>query len=271
QRSVGMDDPAVFDIGPLSFFVLDTRTWRQRSQQHCSKVEHVDQLEAWARRVKSEDRYGIFMTGQSLFKLPVSQLFGLVADWELANYGDYKRIIDILGELASPERPVFCLTGDVHFGRVVQANDQQGRPRMYEVISSPASLCSDPRSAHQPVLSTLFQRIFGEGWIHMNRPWPRHPNPSVPRLVLPVGDDRADHLQCVNRYSMDGNMVAVLGFRMVQERLQARVGYVQIDVNESDWEPTWVGPFYVDEGIDVLHVLGLFGALGEGIGRVTGL
>lgn len=259
QRPVGLADPAVIDIGPISFFVLDTRTWRTAERDRCAQEAHLDELEAWAERIRREERFGFFVTGQTLFKKRVGDAMGWFTDYELANYGDYKRIIDALYHAATPDRPLFCLTGDVHFGRVVQAADRQGRPRMYEIISSPLSLCSDPRSAHQPVLSTLFQRIFGELWLQENRPWPRHPAPAVSRSILPTGSDPEDHLRCVSRYSQQGNQVAILGIRHGKRpgQIQVRVGYVALHPNEKRWKPVWVGPFNPRNGIDLLAGLGL--------------
>ncbi|MFK7930857.1 MAG: alkaline phosphatase D family protein [Myxococcota bacterium] len=263
QRSVGLDDPAVINVGPLSIFVLDTRTWRRPDRDACATPEHLERLRAWAKQVRENKQYGVFVTGQTLFKPAVNPVRGLLTDFELANYGDYKAIMEALYQGATPDRPLFCLTGDVHFGRVIQASDRQGRPRMYEIISSPMSLCGDPRSAHQPWLSAFFQRFFGELWIKDNRPWPRHPTPSAPAAVLPTSPDRSEQLQCVTRFTQRGNQIALLGFRAGKKagEVQVRVGYVAVHPDERRWNPVWVGPFNPKHGIDVLGALGLFSSL----------
>jgi hypothetical protein len=268
QRSAGLGDPAVIDVGPVSFFVLDTRTWRRVERDRSALEAHLVALEDWADRVREEGKTGFFVTGQTLFKSAVGELWGRLTDYELANYGDYQRIIDALYRASSPDRPVFCLTGDVHFGRVVQAADRMGRPRMYEIISSPLSLCSDPRSAHQPVLTTLFHRIFGELWLQENRPWPRHPTPAVSRPTLPTGATPDEHLRCVSRYSQDGNQVAIMGLRRggIAGRIQVRVGFVALHPNDKRTRPVWVGPFDPRNGIDLLAGLGLSDGTSEGLG-----
>lgn len=258
QRPVGLDDPAVLDIGPLSLFCLDTRTWRAVDRSRCADPDHLDALRAWARRVHDEQRLPVFMTGQTLFKPAVSPVRGWLTDYELANYGDYVEILQALHQAGSIERPTVCLTGDVHFGRVVQAVDEDGHPRMYEIISSPLSLCSDPRSAHQPLLSQAYQRLFGEAWLSVNRPWPRHPRPALARRYLPVATDGSAHLRCVNRYSHAGNQLALLGFRRhpTTGALRVRIGYVSLVADERRWEPVWVGPFDLRAGVDVFRVIG---------------
>jgi hypothetical protein len=261
QRSVGMPDPIVLDLGPVSFFVLDTRTWRRVDRSACALPDHLAALEAWAEGVRERGQTGVFITGQTLFKTAASLIGGLLTDFELANHADYLRIIGALRRAATPERPLLCLTGDVHFGRVVQASDTKGRPLVYEVISSPLSLCSDPRSAHQPLLSSLFHRWFGEPWLHLNRPWPRHPSPALPPLELPAPAPLAP-LQCVSRYAHRGNQLAIIGFRRGRREgsLKVRVGFVTLGPREEQWEPTWVGPFDPRNGIDVLGAFGRIGA-----------
>lgn len=267
QRPVGLGDPAVLNVGPISFFLMDTRTWRRADRSQCTPAEHLERLQAWAHAVRDSGRWGVFVTGQTLFKSAVHPIRGWFTDYELANYGDYPAILRALYSAATPERPLFCLTGDVHYGRVVQAADRQGRPRMYEVISSPMSLCSDPRSAHQSLLSRIFNRFFGELWLQDNRPWPRHPRPAVPPLTLPTSTERDQHVQCVTRFTQMGNQIAIMGFRQGKKpgELQVRIGYVPIHPDERRWRPVWVGPFNPRNGIDVLGGLGLLGLGGVGL------
>ncbi len=262
QRSVGLPDPAVIDLGAASIFVLDTRTWRRVDRAAAARADHLDALDRWADRVASRGQTGIFVTGQSMLKPRVWALVGQLTDFELANYGDYHRILAALRRAGTPANPVICLTGDVHFGRVVQASDPAGRPRLYEIISSPLSLCSDPRSAHQPLLSSLFHRWFGEPWLHLNRPWPRHPSPAVPPLTWPAPLPH-EPLQCVQRYGHRGDQLAIVGFRPSERGggLRVRVGFVTIGPREEQWEPVWIGPFETRNGIDVLGAFGEVGAM----------
>lgn len=256
QRNVAGSDPQVIDVGPVSFFVMDTRTWRTLARDRAALPEHLDQLATWARAVKAAGRWGVFVTGQTLFKAPVGDLKGRLTDYELANYGDYKDILRILRELSTVARPAFCLTGDVHFGRVAQAHDADGHPRLYEIISSPLALCSDPRSAHQPMLSVMLQRMLGDAWVGVNRPWPRHPVPQVPPMSLPTGE-KAQHVQVATRYTHMGNQVAMLGLRRKGAGLRVRIGYWTLHPDKRYAEPVWVGPFDPTQGIDVLGPLHL--------------
>jgi len=264
QRSVGLPDPAILDLGPVSIFVLDTRTWRLFDRSACARPDHVDALERWAARVRESGQTGIFVNGQSLLKPPVSLLRGKLTDFELANHGDFLRIIGALRQAATPDHPLLCLTGDLHYGRVVQASDTKGRPLLYEVISSPMSLCSDPRSAHQPLLSQVFHRIFGEPWLAVNRPWPRHPRPTLPPSHLPAPAP-IEPLDCAFRYGHVGNHLAVLGLRHGRKpgSVQARVGFITLGPREEQWAPVWIGPFELRNGIDVLGAFRLAGGLQE--------
>lgn len=206
------------DVPPLSFFLMDNRTFRARDRRSSLPRGGLEQFRAWADRIGRAGHYGVVVTGQSLFKGRAGRLARTVFDGGPADYDDYRPIMDTIIELARRGRPVLCLTGDVHYGRVVEAREV-GRPatRVYEVIASPASLVT---MLGKDQLATL-RRKDGD-------PWYRHGDADDPPGEIGGEEKLTGRLSTRVRYptaGQKGNHVALLAFRRAGFGLELRVTY----------------------------------------------
>lgn len=155
-------------VPPLSFFLLDNRTFREKSTHGdpspSARAADLDAYDVWVDEViGSPDLIPVLVTGPSLFQGPKRGV-GKVMDLNLANCADYPAIMRGLLRLSSHGRPPLALTGDVHYGRVISALHATGNPyrpwsKLYEVISSPASLVG----GSQPDAARPDQRFSIEG------------------------------------------------------------------------------------------------------------
>ena len=141
------------DVEPLSFFIMDNRTFRERDtifvEARTLRPPDLLLFEDWVDRVINSDTLlPILVTGPSLFQPP--KRFGeKELDRNISNYADYPAIMEGLMKLSSHGRPPLTLTGDVHYGRVISAIHATGNPartwsKLYEVISSPSALVAGP-------------------------------------------------------------------------------------------------------------------------------
>lgn len=174
------------EIAPLSILLLDTRS--QRNPDSLDKKN--DLLGAAGRKALTDwvtgllksagtaaPRFGMLVTGQSLFSPPAGAVKGAVADYEFPDYkDDYKFMVDEAERLTRAGLPLILATGDVHWGRVLSAVDPgaTGAP-VFEVISSPTSLVSTIISDQAKELWGGIKGLFGE-----RDPWPRHSDPDNP-------------------------------------------------------------------------------------------
>jgi hypothetical protein len=219
---------AEIDVPPLSFFIADTRSLRDRNFKYVIHPDMLPQLERWVDRVVKDKLYGVFVSGQSLFrKEPATlgilqghlqnKLLGKVGDYELSQYKDFGKIMQQLARLADANLPLVCITGDVHFGRFVSATDQPrmtGRAALYEIISSPASLVTTR------VVDELKVARAGK-----SDPWPRHSDADQPPEFL-AKRALGGRFACKLLDKQRGNHVALLSFRATGGRnLEARLKF----------------------------------------------
>jgi hypothetical protein len=194
-------------------------------------------LEAWVAQVIHQRHYGVFVTGQSLFTVSASQLGGAIADYTLPNYGDYGRLMRTLQQLVDAGRPVICLTGDVHWGRVVTSKDiHTGRTAFIETISSPVSLVSTVGRDQIKTVGAFIGDIFGP-----RNPWPRHANPGAPPAFL-AKEALQGRFPCTLLHPQKGNHISLLRFRQHGGNLQMRVKYWPITRQHDAGKPVEVGP-----------------------------
>jgi hypothetical protein len=147
----------------------------------------------------------------------------MVADRHLANYGDYEPIMAVLMDLARAGRPLLSITGDVHFGRVIQAVEPSGaRPTLYEVISSPSSLVTTVGKDQVAGLGNLLRGLFGK-----RDPWFRHGDAKAPPASLKL-PQISTTLACTMIHPQKGNHVALLAFRVAGFGLELEVVFFPI-------------------------------------------
>jgi hypothetical protein len=178
-------EPTVVDIAPLSFFLADSRTHRERKTAgHTPRAfgePTVAALEEWAERLQRDDLLGVFITGQSLFEGPRHGIKGKIADLQLANHRHYGRIMKALAGCTNLGRDILCITGDLHFGRVTRAGSPE-HGLLYEVVSSPTSLLETVGADQAKLLWSFLRRI-----TKREKPWPRHPQPrAAPPILAPT-------------------------------------------------------------------------------------
>jgi len=220
--------PVVFDVAPLSFFLADTRTFRSADRARTMHPDALLALGRWVQYVRDHGLTGVFVSGQSLFDEAANALESAVADRSLANYGDYRRILTHLAELSSAGRTLLCVTGDVHWGRVLRASDPlSGAPRAFEVICSPSSLVDSPWD--------FWNRIR-----HAGADWPRHSDGLDGPRSFPIAGQR---WSCKPVYKRKGDQVAVLSFRRFAGSVQLRVSYWPVHGRADVRRPKILEPF----------------------------
>ena len=210
------------DIDPISIIVLDQRTQRQPDRSSTLGLNGLEQLDDWVDRVVGEEKFGAVITGQSLLDKPVGEFTGMVADWMLPNYGDYRAVVKSLARLADAGRPVFLLTGDVHWGRITKVK-QAGRTRFIEIICSPTSLVTSVGADQTKRLGAGFRKFFlGE-----ETRWPRHSEaPDAEPHFAPQVFGKIYKTETI--YKHQGNQLAVLAVRKAANTLEAKVIYREI-------------------------------------------
>lgn len=210
---------AIFDVDPLSVFVADTRSDRDYDRKHVMTSEARRELADWVDRVNREDRFGMFVSGQSLFGEPVGRLRGRVADWELANYGDYGEIVATLAQLRND---AILVTGDVHWGRVLEARSTDHV--FYEVISSPTSLVTTVGSDTASRFGSWFRGLFSG----RRNPWPRHHDADEPPEYFAREELRPLRYRTRRLHAQKGNHVTTLSFKQAGDRLEVQPIYMPI-------------------------------------------
>lgn len=207
----GYDRMLELDVPPLSFFLMDNRTFREPDRSRTLSGSGLGQFRQWADRVARQGRYGVIVTGQTLFQGRASWWKARLADRNLADYGDYPEIMRTVLGLARAGRPVLCLTGDVHYGRVMSAVEDRTRARWYEVISSPTSLVTTVGKDQFAALENSVSSRFGR----RDSAYRHRDAPDVP-ATFALRDLDGTVLRLQRRYPLakeKGNHVALLRFR----------------------------------------------------------
>ncbi|MBE2247945.1 MAG: hypothetical protein IAE78_00260 [Myxococcus sp.] len=222
---------ATVDVGPLSLFAANGRTFRQEDRSRSFLPATLTALAAWTNAVKAQGRLPAFLTGQSMLDLPSSKLSGAAADYMQSNYGDYPAVMGQLDALAKAAADVLLLTGDVHWGRVAEltpTGSLGSLTRLFEVITSPATLVTT-------VGADSWART--KNWLAGNKdPWPRHSEtPEVPSLLrLPGGSYAARTL-----FPHKGDQLCVLRFTRAPNGLDVTAHYVDVASRRVAQAPTF--------------------------------
>jgi len=133
------DDRTVeqFQVGPLSFFLADTRLNRDADRNRLMTDADLAALLAWIRGLQGP---GVLVIGQPIFS-PRGGVLARFEDWNLTDFAQYA---DLAKALLASVHSVVVLTGDVHFGRVafcpLPGTVNGVTSKLVEVISSPLAL-----------------------------------------------------------------------------------------------------------------------------------
>ena len=235
-------DPFIIDVDPLSFFLADTRSDKDPNLGRTMSDSSRRTLDDWVTRIIDEKKYGVFLSGQSLFRSRAHRILGVesdfaVGDYELPDYGDFPEIVRALKRLEDAGRPVLCLTGDVHWGRVATAIDiRTGRTGFAEVISSPASLVSSVGVDQ----AKQFVNVIG-GFFGRKNDWPRHSDPDpVPAYFASEVLDGG--FPCSVIHGQRGNHVVMLSFRQHAGGVELRIKYWPISLDKTVGRPIELKP-----------------------------
>lgn len=127
-----------FDVGPLKFFIADTRVNREPDQGIFMWPDNLTGLRDWIDRLNNaeSEAVGVLVVGQPIFAKEAGWFFGSIFDKHLPDFEQYSEFIQIL---YATQRPLMVLTGDVHYGRLSMCWLPNGVP-IYEVISSPTAV-----------------------------------------------------------------------------------------------------------------------------------
>ena len=230
--------PIRIDLAEVSFLAIDTRIERSAEDNTFLPKGGLADLTAWVDDLNRRRQIGVLVTGQSLYSDSAGIVTGAIYDYEFPNYDDFD---DVMQQLVRVRSPLICLTGDVHWGRVVQSRSRNParRGNVFEVITSPSALVTtagkdSARGAFHSVTS-----FFGRA-----NKWPRHSNPKerdlVPRAfanrtVWPTPYDHSvmrgrDRLRRNRPALIQGDQIALLTFETVgARRISAGVQYWSLD------------------------------------------
>ncbi|MCZ7557495.1 MAG: hypothetical protein M5R41_13935 [Bacteroidia bacterium] len=230
--------PFTLNVAPLSFFIPDMRSLRGEGRESTMHPDALQRMSDWVDEVIARRDYPVFVSGQSLYSEAVGGFAGAVADYELPNYADYAPVMRQLARLADAGLPAFCLTGDVHWGRVTQTRDvRTNRTAVFEIISSPTSLVTTVGFDQVSAVGAWFSRLFGKP-----KAWPRHSDAAKPPDFL-ASDVLAERFRCDMLHGQRGNHVALLQFARNGTSMNFRVTYVPISRDSTLGKPVVVGPF----------------------------
>jgi hypothetical protein len=223
----GHDRMLTLDVEPLSFFLMDNRTFRRADRGATLPPGGIQQFQEWVGDVIANGRYGVIVTGQSLLQGSTNALAGAAGDRHLADYGDYPAIMDGVLGLARAGRPALCLTGDVHYGQVLTATEAGTTAQLHEIISSPASLVT---TIGKDQVATVLSGLFGPP-----DPYPRHRSaPAVNGPFRPPGSPAGLALyRHYPKHGEKGDHVVLLRFRRTGFGLELSITYFMIGAADA--------------------------------------
>ncbi|HLM67194.1 MAG TPA: hypothetical protein VK358_06690, partial [Longimicrobium sp.] len=223
--------PVQFDVEPLSFFLLDSRAFRDPGFQSTMTPKARDALADWVSRCIRERKLGVFVNGQSLLMPRAGDLNKRFGDSTMNNYADFRFLIGQLDRLMREAGDVLLITGDMHWGRIVRLTPRDARDsgmQMVEVISSPTSLVVTP--LRDPLAVAQADK---------RERWPRHSDATLVGGVLELEGARAPFFASTP-FRHRGNHVCVLSFRRRGESLEVTPRYFPL---LPHLQPTSATPF----------------------------
>ena len=215
------------DIAPLSMLFLDSRTERDAEGRQMFSAATMVALVEWQQDLLSRKQQGLaavglLSSGQALLMEKPGRWDRHVADMEMVNYDDFAQLQKIIAELFTAEIPVLYITGDVHWGRVVEGKNQRGQTLFYEVIASPSRLLDTLGSDQLNNVKNNLRGLFGQP-----KPFPMHPD------AQPVDQLKFANLRLTICHRQQGDHVALLHFNAIPGGVEFYVDYICTDANDK--------------------------------------
>lgn len=212
------------DIEPLCMLFVDGRSVRDDADDHMFNKASINALEQWAndllsRKAANLSAVGLLSSGQAfLMEKPDSWSRRLV-DAEMPNYKDFETLKTTLAKLINAGVPVIYITGDVHWGRIVEGRNKAGEVMLCEIIASPARLIDSIGQDQLNFVNDKIRSIFDA-----KKPFPYHSDPpdEVPDVKLANLDFSVKHKQ-------SGDHVAMLRFNQIPGGVSLAVDYYCTD------------------------------------------
>jgi hypothetical protein len=216
------------DIAPLSMLFLDGRTHRDDDGTHMFNAQTRNAISEWKndlleRKKNHEPAIGLLSSGQALLIEKPGQWDRRVADMEMVNYKDFSLLKNALTELFAAEIPVLFITGDVHWGRIVEGKNQRGKTLFYEIIASPSRLIDTLGSDQLNTAKDKLRDLLGDA-----KKFPKHP--EAPKNV---NDIKLANLTLTTKHRQQGDHVALLRFHAIPGGLEFSVDYICTDPSEK--------------------------------------
>ena len=225
------------DIEPLSMLFLDGRTCRDEQGKNMFNLETQDAIERWAkdlllRKKNNQAAVGLLSSGQALLMEKPGLWARKMADMEMPNYADFSILTGALAKLFAAEIPVLYITGDVHWGRVVEGTSPRGKIVFYEVIASPSRLIDTFGSDQLNSLKNIFRAE--------PKPFPKHP--CAPEDLAGI---KLANLELQTKHRQQGDHVALVRFHAVAGGIEFSVDYFCTDADATKRRrySSTLGPF----------------------------
>lgn len=215
------------DIAPLSMLFLDGRTQRDGDGIHMFNAATHAAIVQWKndlllRKQQGRAAVGLLSSGQAILIETPGPWARKMADMEMPNYTDFALLINALTELFAAEIPVLYITGDVHWGRIVEGKNVRGKTLFYEVIASPSRLIDTNCVDQYKFSRNSWRSFFGQG-----EDFPLHPSAAE------VGELKFANLRLSIKHRQRGDHVALLRFHATPAGMEFNVDYVCTDADES--------------------------------------
>ncbi len=219
QRHDASGGSFIIDVPPLSFFISDMRTDRDFWKSRTFTSADLTKFSNWLDNVVANNKAGLFVTGQSLFRDNGNSF----EDFELPDYGDYVTISDGLKKAARSGNMIYCLTGDVHWGRIgfIKRIDKVN-PDFVEIITSPSSLVDNPADR----VTGFFKNLFGSTW-------PKH---SGGDRIEELRSDEFNSFRMSTERLQKGNQVSILSFRRSGSGIDCNISYYPLHIDNRVFE-----------------------------------
>ncbi len=216
------------DIAPLSMLFLDGRTWRDETgMQMFNDATHIA-IDQWAqdliaRKKNNLPAVGLLSSGQALLIEKPGRWSRKLADMEMPNYNDFAVLTSALARLFALDIPMLYVTGDVHWGRIVEGKNPRGKTIFYEVIASPSRLIDTVITDQINWAKEMWRDAKGKG-----KDFPLHPE-APPHL----SDIKLANLALSSVHRQQGDHVALLRFHAIPGGLEFSVDYICTDADEK--------------------------------------